>query len=303
MADISYVTTGWEGVTVEIPTTWSVVGFFSEKKGGYLRVDSPIESVLEMKWSPRGKKPVDLTKTVHTFIDKLKKPLLKKNKKLEFQRDVKEEKDGAVEFSWHIGERNGRGRIAVCPVCGRVVLLHIYYSKAECKAQTLNHILGSVRDHSEDGLLRYSLYGLDFCLPPGFKYKKPVLMSAYMSLAFIRGFETVVIESRNLAGSLIRNKSLEDWYREDVAPDLKAYGLKYASGLLGENECLSVTGGPAGLFGFVMRTLFFWRTPAHLRGFVWHDRERNAIYTIRHMYNKDNSLLDTVRDSMTGARQ
>ncbi|MBP5274585.1 MAG: hypothetical protein ILO36_06605, partial [Abditibacteriota bacterium] len=267
-------------------------------KGGYLRVDSPIESVLEMKWTPGGQKKTDLTKTVHNFIDKLKKPLVKKNKKLAFERDVKPEKDGAVEFSWRMGEKNGRGRIALCSECGKVVLIHLYYSRSECKAQTVNHILGSVKDHSEDGLLRYSLYGLDFRLPPGFRYKKPVLMSAYISLVFVRKTETVVVEARNLAGSLVKNCSLEEWYRMDVAPDLRAYRLKYSPGSLNGHDSCSVEGRPSGLFGLFMRIAAYRRTPGFVRGLVWYNKERNTIYNIRYMFNKNNSLLETVRDSM-----
>ncbi|MBR4749541.1 MAG: hypothetical protein IK083_08235 [Abditibacteriota bacterium] len=301
MAEEKFVVTGWDGVTVEIPSKWSVVGFYSERKGGYLRVDSPIESVLEMKWSPSGKKHGDLTKIVHDFIDKIKKPLVKKNKRLNFERDVKPERDGAVDFAWNMGDKHGRGRIRVCPDCGRVVLLHLYFSRSEVKSQTINHIFDSVRDHTEDGLVRYSLYGLDFRLPPGYRYKKPVLMSAYISLVFTKGMETVVVEARNLAASLLKQHSLEEWYRVDVAPDLKAYRLRYQPCSVGEWEALSVEGRPSGLLGLLMRTLAFWRTPRYVRGLVWHDRDRNTVFTIRCMQNKETALLDTVRDSMTEA--
>lgn len=303
MAEESFITLGWQGVLIDVPSSWSVVGFYGNSIKGYFRIDSPIESAIEVKWSPAGKKSINLDKTAHNFIDGVKKQYLKHNKKLIFEREVKLGKDEtSIDFSWRAGDRHGRGNIYICKECQRVVLSHLYFSRSDCKAQVINRIFSSIRDHEDSENLRFSLYGLDFSIPKDFKYTKPILMSAYLSLGFKRKFEKVVVEQRNLAGSLLKDASLEDWYNMDIAPDIKAYSLKYESISIKGMDAIKIFAKPSGFRGLLQSVFNFWNTPLNLKGYAWYDRDRNCIFTIRYLYNKDNNVLDILYKSMLEAK-
>jgi len=300
MAEEVFNTLGWQGVLVDVPENWSVVGFYGDDKAGYFRIDSSIESVLEMRWNIKGKKEPDLKKSAHKFIDGIKKGLLKQNKKMRFEREVKYiEGSDFLNFTWDSEEKHGRGIIFLCKETMRVIFAHLFFSRNECKAQIINKIFASIRDDQKNNKnVRYSFYGLDFQLPHGFKSHKPILMSAYLSLVFKRKFEKAVIEQRNLAGAILKNKDLSEWFKIDVALDFKAYNLKYEEIKINNFNAIKVHGGLSGFKGLMCYIFNFWRCPVHFECYAWHNTERNCIFTIRYLYNKNNAVLDVIYNSM-----
>ena len=40
---------GWQGITLNVPSDWALVGVDGDQRKGYFRVDSPVASVIEVR--------------------------------------------------------------------------------------------------------------------------------------------------------------------------------------------------------------------------------------------------------------
>ncbi len=288
---------GWQGIVVDAPTDWSLVGVNGDAKKGYFRVDSPVASALEVKWERVSGKP-DLMAKAREFLSKIDKSASKK--KLKFDKDIKPDRsdDCSVRFLWR-SDRLGQGRLVYCPQCERMILAQVISTRDENVAQTASLILDSIRDHRDDGWLDWGLYGLGFAVPPGYRIQKQTLMSAYLALNFKKGAHSIVVERWRLASSLLAKYDMETWYRKDAMPDVKGYRVDISPETVAGREGLKVSGRRKGLVTAVKAlaySLTLHPYPDLLTGYVWYEPEQDSLYSIRATHSQSDQIAEKIRD-------
>lgn len=291
----TWSTIAWEGVTVRVPTEWSLVGVSGDAQKGYLRVDSPGQSVLEMRWSAASGKPPDLLAKGRELLANLDKSCRKQGTKVTSK--IKNEGD-SVTFWWK-ADRIGEGRLTYCQKCDRVLIAQVIYPREEDLSDTAQSILRSMRDHRSDKLIAWALYGFEFAVPAGYVLDKHTLMSGYLQLAFKNHAKRLVIERWGLANTLVGDYSLMDWYRKDVIPDVKGFRTDFEQIEISGHPGLRVWGQAVGIRQAVKSlaySLTLYTNPRFLTGYAWHCTESNRLYSVRATHDKGENIAERVRD-------
>lgn len=287
---------GWQGMIVDAPDDWSLVGVSGDAKKGYFRVDSPVASALEVKWeSAAGKKP-DLMVKAREFLANIEKSV--KKKKIKFTKELRAEGDNAVRFLWR-AERLGQGRMVYCPDCDRIMIGQVISTREENISKTGSDMLDSMRDHRDDGWVEWALYGLDFAIPPGYSITKQTLMSGYLALFFRKGPRTIVVERWGLANTLVGQDTMEEWYRKDAMPDVKGYRASFLPEATAGHEGLRMDGRRSGIVQMVKAaaySLTLHPHPGRLTGYVWHCAESNRLFSIRATHTEGEGIAERIRD-------
>ncbi|MFQ3548343.1 MAG: hypothetical protein SNJ70_01160 [Armatimonadota bacterium] len=289
----------WHGIQVTVPEDWSLIGMQGTLEKGYYRVDGPVASALEIRWSDSmGKRP-DAAVKVRQLLDRTEKENKKLNKK--FSSETNEISSDDVRYSWVCEDRVGNGRALYCEKCDRMIMAQIISSRNDWHKEYAYEILESINDHREDNLINWGLLGFEFAVPEGFQLFKQVTLSGYLSLWFKKQSKILVVERWGLASSLKGNTSLEDWYRADVLNDIKGYRVNIESNRFREHEALKITGRAYG----VMQTLkaigksfTLYPHPVLLTGYAWYCEESNRLYAVRGLHVEEDDFVELVRDSI-----
>ncbi|NLN74935.1 MAG: hypothetical protein GX139_01300 [Armatimonadetes bacterium] len=291
---------GWQGIVVDAPTDWSLVGVNGDTRKGYFRVDSPIASALEVKWEKISGKGPDLEAKAKEFLANIEKSARKK--KLKFDKDIKVDKADpySVRFLWR-SDRLGQGKLVYCPQCERMMIAQVISTRQENVSKTASEILDSIRDHRDDGWVEWGLYGLGFAIPPGYGIQKQTLMSGYLALNYKKGAHTIVVERWGLAGTLLAKDDMATWYRKDAMPDIKGYTVSVEAETIAGGEGLRISGRRKGIVSAV-KALAYSLTlnpfPSLLTGFVWHQPEANRLFSVRVTHSANAHVAEKIRDSI-----
>ena len=289
---------GWQGITLKVPADWSLVGVSGDEKKGYFRADGPVASAVEVRWSPGTGKAPDLMVKGREFLATLEKSCQKK--KIKFSKNLKLNKDanGSVSFTWR-GDRLGQGRLVYCPDCDRVMIAQVVSSRDESASREAPIILGSLKDHRDDGWTDWALYGLEFAVPAAYRIEKHVMMSGYLSLSFKKGARTLVVERWGLAGTLLAEDGLKTWYRKDAVPDIKGYKVDFEECEIAGHEGLKLDGRRSGIKQMVKAMAYSLTLNPHpkfLTGFVWHCPDSNRLFSVRATHVEGDDIAEEVRD-------
>jgi len=289
---------GWQGITVEAPDDWSLVGVSGDEKKGYFRVDSPVASALEVKWElATGKKP-DLMVKAREYVSTIEKSV--RRKKAKFTKDLKADGENSVRFWWR-ADRLGQGRIVYCEKCSRVIIGQVIATRDENIASVAASILDSISDHREDGWVSWALYGLAFAVPSGYVIDKQKLMSGYIGLFFKKGPRTIAVERWGLANTLLAKDEIEEWYRKDAVPDIKGYRVDFEPGAVFGHEGLVMKGRRSGIKQIAKAaaySLTLHQFPAMMTGYVWHCEDSNRLFSVRVAHSEGDDTAERIRDSM-----
>ncbi len=291
---------GWQGITLKVPADWSLVGVNGDDKKGYFRADGPVASAVEVRWSSASGKAPDLMVKGREFLSTLEKSCQKK--KIKFSKSLKPGKDadGSVSFTWR-ADRLGQGRLIYCPDCDRVIIAQVVSSRDENVAREAPAILGSLKDHRDDGWTDWALYSLKFAVPAGYRIEKHVMMSGYLSLSFKRGARTLVVERWGLASTVLADDSLRSWYRKDALPDIKGYKVGFEESEIAGHEGLKLDGRRSGIKQFVKAAAYSLTLNPHpkfLTGFVWHCPDSNRLFSVRATHVEGDNIAQEVRGSI-----
>jgi len=290
-----WATAAWQGISLKVPADWSLVGISGDEKKGYLRVDGPIASALEVRWSSAAGKPPDLLAKGREFLSTLEKSSRKKSVKLASK--IKSEGD-SVGFQWK-ADRLGQGRLTYCPKCDRVLIAQVVSPRDEDVSKIAQVMLNSMRDHRDDGWTSWALYGLEFAVPQGYTIEKHTLMSGYLSLAFKDRAKRLVIERWGLAGTMLGDGALADWYRKDVQPDIKGFRIEIDDHTILGHDGLRIKGRAAGIKQ-VLKTaaysLTLYANPSEVTGYAWRCEESNRLYSVRATHSRGEDVAEKIRD-------
>lgn len=293
-----FAAVGWQGITIDAPDDWSLVGVNGDGRKGMFQVDSPIASAIQVKWErAAGKKP-ELMVKARELLAAIEKTA--KKAKVKFSSDLKPDKNNSnsVGFSWRT-DRIGNGRILYCEKCDRVMVIQIISTRDENVSHLMPVILNSIRDHREDGWTAWAMYGLSFAVPPNYKLEKQTLMSGYLSLSFKNGAKTLVVDRWALAATLLASDSIEQWYRKDAVPDIRGFKVAFKPMTVAGHEGVKVEGRRSGIkqaLKAIAHSFTLYPHPGLLTGYVWHCIESNRLFSVRSTHIQNEEVAEKVRD-------
>lgn len=165
MADLGWTVTAWEGVRFETPMDWHALTLAP----GYL-VLGPAESpAFELKIHAGAGRPVSERQLLAR---------LARRRNGLFRRDVREEPlpdhwhrrlqgFSATGFSWKRPDCEGIGAVLVCPACSGIHLLQ-FMTPPVRDPDVIARVLGSIRDHQDDGWRAFRVFDIQGKVPPGY---------------------------------------------------------------------------------------------------------------------------------------
>jgi len=239
---MDFVKFGWQGITMEIPSTWELSALSGDYDNGYIRMDDESVPRMELKWSKSREKKLDLQKILDEYFKGMRKRLgtsadgLKIKRNIELIKNEEFFKDRDVVFySWKTDVR-ANGAIWYCKECRRIVVIQIMgYLKESILNDTIR-IIESVHDHPDGQVNLWSAYQLSVDIPRRYQLDKRKLMSGYLMFSFIDGSRVLSVERFGLADVILRDADLQSWFRSYYAKNLRGYGFSFEEDQLLNNE-------------------------------------------------------------------
>ena len=291
---------GWQGLTVQTPPAWNLVGYGGDAKAGNLRLDNgelEAQGVLGMdiRWIPvKGRvTDTDLEKRLRQYLDTVEKSA--KRQKISAVVQIKDMADarrperlGLRGFTWK-ADRRAVGRIWHCAECGRVIIAQVLGGTRGDFAAIAAEVLQTLQCHAEDSDWRtWSLYDLHTEVPSDYALSgKPQLMNIYVQLPFSRAntLDTITVEQWGVANVQLRNAYLDQWFRDKNRAQEGM--LKYAGREADAqgHPALALTGRKIGLsywMGQGLPQMTRGQKPAtYFEARVWECPEANKIFLVQ----------------------
>ena len=228
-------TIAWQGITVVVPASWSLVAASGDASSGSARLDrtgagdvdagrdAPLG--VDIRWSDvkQAQTAEMLDKRIRPLIDHARKSAKRANVEAEtsvsaYSDKRRRDRDVVREFRWR-ADGAGLGRIWRCATCGRLVIAQVYGAGGgKLFDERARAVLASIACHGdEDGWTRWALYGLDTALPSDFMLSGQQLMNIYLELRFTRGRgkgrlgDTLTVEQWSAANVQLKGAYLDEW--------------------------------------------------------------------------------------------
>jgi hypothetical protein len=298
---------GWQGFTFEVPEDWNVGAVSGEWDDGYLRLDDPEQTRLELKWSVPQKAP-DLERTVKAYLDQMSGGR-RKAAQTEFESEPgarfigrrRVGKDSIQPFAWSSTEGAAYGVVWHCKQCERVVVAQVKGRREEKGLEELAvETLSGIEDHPRDDRVHWSLYGLETKVPKDFVLTNTVLRTGLTQLAFKREPESLLVSKWGLAEMLLRGKTLDEWGRTELAKEFRRYDPRAEEGTYRGHPYVHVTGESVTTISLLMRLGRHFVKKLHadqLVAHLWHCEPSNRILAVYGYMDVENrGLLEEIRE-------
>jgi hypothetical protein len=308
---MDFVKFGWQGIRMEIPSTWELSALSGDYDNGYIRMDDENSPRMELKWSKLKDKKPDLQKILDEYFKGMRKRLgenadglkIKRNIELIKNEDFFKDKD-VIFYNWKTRVR-ANGAIWFCKECKRIVVIQVMgYLKETMLSDTIR-IIESVHDHPDGQVNLWSAYQLLVEVPRRYQLDKRKLMSGYLLFSFIDGSRILTVERFGLADVILRDANLQSWFRSYYAKQLRGYGFTFEKITPAEeNDNRIRMSGQAKRFidGIPFSPLFVIDKilrRKQISAYFWHCKESNKIFVIMAITKKGaDELVSQVASSI-----
>ena len=289
---------GWHGIGIEIPAEWNPGKIGGNAKSGSVRLDDATAIRMEVEWrEARGDDRVGLI--VDRYVEGLAKNAQKEGRKLRVERgaecpglDLPEMR--AVEyFEW---ESVSQVQTLACysEASDRLLFLRIMGAVDESLEGLAPRILNSLTDTPPDRPRVWSLFDLAITSPADYALETYELKSGHLQLSFEKGADSLRFDRLSLAGMLLRDRSLDNWYRDFFRKDLRYVELETREADVAGHQGLVMFGRPKGRWRALLMPLPFWRVRPrrHLEGRTWACEEANKIYSVQAFWKRRENAPD-----------
>jgi len=264
---------GWNGVRLNVPIHWEV----SHLGAFHLQLDDGSGPTLELKWQ-RLSRPVSPERHLKRLARRFRHA-----GGVEFRRRaVPDEWRAALKsftvegFTWREATIRREGVFLSCPICGTATLLQFCYRLESPSSRLAEEVLRSFRDHSDNGMVTWRLFGLHAEIPEDLRLEGHRFSPGHYELRFARGRETLRLNRWGPADVILRGRDLRRWFfaargpgRSDSRIDPREVEYRGAAALEGESRPGS---GPLS----TLRALIS-RGERYRRLRIWHGVHDNQI--------------------------
>lgn len=195
----------WNGISLSVPDVWQLVRIDSR----HLVFEENGAAIMELKWNQiRGRfsakshlKRLTAAHGKRNKVDLEPKPLPAEwSKALEgFQVDG---------FEWNSRDTSGRGAVLYCPVCRTATLIQFFKRDSLLSLNRFVGVLGSYRDHRDDGLTVWSVFDIRAVLPRVYLLTEHIFKPGNFSMAFMNKSRSLNLFRWAPAAALLGDQSL-----------------------------------------------------------------------------------------------
>jgi hypothetical protein len=270
---------GWNGVRLNVPAHWEV----SLLGALHLQLDNGSGPTLELKWRRLSRQ---------FFPERHLKRLARQfrhTEGVEFREHaVPEEWRAALTsltakaFTWSDTHTRGEGVLLCCAICGTTTLLQFFYRLESPVSSVAARVLRSFRDHSDNGMTTWRLFGLHAKVPQDLRLEEHRFSPGHYELRFAKGRRKLRLSRWGPADVILRGRDLRRWFLATqeggrAAIRFNPREAEYRGGVALERETQFASGALSGL-----RALFS-RGDCYGRLRVWHGAEENQIMAVEMM--------------------
>ena len=201
----------WNGVSLRVPPHWEV----NLLDRSYLQLDDGMGPVMEIKWQQlRGRfshkahlRKLANFSPIASNLDFQQRPLPEK-----WHRALR--KFEAQSFEWHGAKISGEGAIIYCTTCRNAILIQFYQNTGRNDPLVPVGVLGSLRDHSEDGRVEWAVFGLRALIPERFDLLHHRFHPGHYQLVFKGRRQRLHLSRWGPAGVLLEDGDLLGWFEK-----------------------------------------------------------------------------------------
>ena len=197
----------WNGIRFEAPADWEIgkIGL------RYLMLETETGPVMEVKWNPvKGKfsPKAHLRRLAAMHHRKLRKTFRKQPLPADWAQALAD--FDAIGFSWHARSVAGRGAITYCHHCRTAALIQFLSIPSDRTDPDIRKILESFRDHSDRGVVIWSIFDIRAEVPAKFRLKTYRFDAGEYELIFSNKKLQITMHRWSPASILLQQYKLEE---------------------------------------------------------------------------------------------
>jgi len=289
---------GWQGISLDAPSDWSLTGFGGDARSGNLRIDASNRDAktvpigIEVRWIDNKKPPTpaQLEMRLSELVKSVEKTAKRQKAEVETWTGPVTSANGRpsqIAFRWKAGSA-ANGRIWYCGTCGRVVIAQVYGHGGWKFGDQAVQIIDSIGCHGvELGWRPWALYGLQTAAPASYTLSSQQVMNIYLQLNFRheRSDETLTIEQWSLANVQLKDAYLDEWFEVKAGSSLSNVKYVKAEDEVHGHAALALNGRRGGVLywlGDGLRSLLQLRIPAtYYDALLWECADSNKTYLVQ----------------------
>ena len=195
----------WNGIRFEAPAQWEV----GQIGARHLILEDDAGPVMEVKWGP-----VKGTFSHRTHLNRLAALQSRRNKISVAEWILPPPWEAALAdftaggFLWQSPAASGRGAILLCSVCRTATLIQFFGDSSVRREKVFLAVLGSFRDHSQDGWLPWSIFDIRATLPQSLQLGRFRFEAGRFELMFSAGRDHIYLHRWAPAAALLAGRDL-----------------------------------------------------------------------------------------------
>ncbi len=277
---------GWHGISFTKPMEWELGEVEGNARRGYLRLDNHILTRMELRWQRHtSKAPLEKIQNKHLANLRKKAGKNKVNFRITNERDYR---NNAINGKYFVWESNFKGvnLIAQCRKSSTFFSVCVLGKKEENIEQKAGMIFASLRDHTDDDKIFWSVFDFSFTTPAELKLSGHRFLSGHLKLDFSRAEDNFIFQRLSVANILLKEKSLTQLAGEFYRKQFKNVDLEVSYPREGDSdERIYTIGREHGRVRFLKKRFF--------KSLFWECRETNHIYGVTELIKrKEASCLD-----------
>jgi hypothetical protein len=279
---------GWHGISFTKPMEWELGEVEGNAKRGYLRLDNHVLTRMELRWQKHTSK-VPLEKIQNKHLANLRKKARKNkvNFRVTNERDYRNNAISGKYFIWETDPNlKGVNLIAQSRKSSTFFSACVLGKNEENIEQKADMIFASMRDHTGDDKIFWSVFDFGFTTPAELKLNSHRFLSGHLKLDFSRAEDSFIFQRLSIANILLKGKSLTQLAGEFYRKQFKNVDLEVSYPREGySEEGIYTIGREHGRVRFLKKRFF--------KSLFWECRETNHIYGVTELTKrKEASCLD-----------
>jgi len=219
-ASTTFTPFGWHGLECEVPEAWELACYDGAYDAGYASLDDGVDMRLQVRWNRVRNRPKLLEGALKRYERSLKKAA---KGTLRFEagdpgfvpKRHREGRDLAA-FRWE-GDTAAEGLAWYSHATGRLVMVEVLFRGRGVDKALARRVLGSARDHRDDGRRLWAVYGFAFLAPDHYNLERPELAPGRLRFELRAGSHAWLrVERWAMASQWLDKASIEEWPRELV---------------------------------------------------------------------------------------
>jgi hypothetical protein len=213
----------WQGIRITVPSDWELISTHGDHESGYVGLADGNDLRLQLKCDDAHGKPLIPSDTINAYINRLRKDARRSKTDISVTRNLKLASPPGMEcecYEW-TSDCTGAGMVSKCNTCGRLVHLVVLGEKGTSMRNLARTVFSSLREHAEGEDEPWNFFDFQFAVPKQMRLRQSDLKTGCIRMTFRHRGQEMEFVRVSLAKTLLAGTSLNEWFSEFYAPELK----------------------------------------------------------------------------------